>query len=180
MSVHGSNTYSKHKGIQLRDSNPAPRTYGSNREKMMHAPYMTIIRHFCWHLVHWGRCTYVRQPQHHFFRYGVNLSHMLLFLFIDYNPLGRIQIFEIWGSSFHSLQFPITQPPYSWCCMPSERQVVEGEHRSSMACTTYDIDVVVGGAVTSCAGISSAFVCTSSSKQIYPVTYDIGSRPICV
>ena len=30
--------------------------------------------------------------------------------------------------------------------------------------------IVVGGAVTSCAGISAAFVCTSSSKQIYPVS----------
>ena len=30
--------------------------------------------------------------------------------------------------------------------------------------------LVVGGAITSCAGISAAFVCTSSSKQIYPVS----------
>ena len=30
--------------------------------------------------------------------------------------------------------------------------------------------VVVGGAVTSCAGIIAAFVCTCSSKQIYPVS----------
>ena len=33
-----------------------------------------------------------------------------------------------------------------------------------------DSIVVVGGAVTSCAGISAAFVCTCSSKQIYPVS----------
>ena len=30
--------------------------------------------------------------------------------------------------------------------------------------------VVVGGTVTSCAGISAEFVCTSSSKQICPVS----------
>ena len=32
------------------------------------------------------------------------------------------------------------------------------------------VAVVVGGAVTSCAGISAAFDCTCSSKQIYPVS----------
>ena len=31
-------------------------------------------------------------------------------------------------------------------------------------------EAFVGGAVTSCAGISAAFVCTCSSKQIYPVS----------
>ena len=33
------------------------------------------------------------------------------------------------------------------------------------------LHVVVGGAVTSCAGISAAFVCTVSFKQIYPMSF---------
>ena len=58
----------------------------------------------------------------------------------------------------------------TWKQLVCMRQRLIRATKQEMAVEIADIVVVIGGAITSCAGIRAAFVCTSSSKQVYPVS----------